>query len=30
MEQHRVEISRLTEIIKENVSMKKLLEKLGA
>jgi glycyl-tRNA synthetase len=30
MEQYRVEISRLPEIIKENVSMKKLLEKLGA
>jgi glycyl-tRNA synthetase len=30
MEQHRVEISRLPEIIKEKVSMKKLLEKLGA
>ena len=30
MKQYRVEISRLPEIIKENVSMKKLLEKLGA
>jgi glycyl-tRNA synthetase len=29
MKQYRVEISRLPEIIKENVSIKKLLEKLG-